>query len=84
MGRYETEAQTLDALVCALPYFLPFWAAGNEQDPLTTLGGFQSITFSSLAKKIGDRGCCERRCGGRRALAISWHHDLLLELGALR
>ncbi|MEI8294711.1 MAG: S8 family serine peptidase [bacterium] len=52
MGRYEKEAQTLDALVWALPYFLPFWAAGNEQDSLTALGGFQSITFSSLAKNI--------------------------------
>jgi hypothetical protein len=52
MGRYETQAQTTDALAWSLPYYLPFWAAGNEQDSLTTLGGFQSITFNSLAKNI--------------------------------
>lgn len=32
MGRYEKEAQTVDALVWAMPYYLPLWAAGNEQD----------------------------------------------------
>jgi len=52
MGRYEKEAQTMDAVVWALPYYLPFWAAGNEQDSLTALGGFQSITFNGLAKNI--------------------------------
>ena len=52
MGRYEREAQTTDALVWSLPYFLPFWAAGNEQTSLTAQGGFQSITFNSLAKNI--------------------------------
>ncbi|MFM8763349.1 MAG: S8 family serine peptidase [Spartobacteria bacterium] len=52
MGRYEREAQTTDALAWSLPYYLPFWAAGNEQDSLTALGGFQSITFKSLAKNI--------------------------------
>jgi hypothetical protein len=52
MGRYEKEAQTTDALAWALPYYLPFWAAGNEQDSLTALGGFQSITFNALAKNI--------------------------------
>ncbi len=52
MGRYESEARTLDALAWALPYYLPFWAAGNEQGSLTALGGYQSITFNSLAKNI--------------------------------
>ena len=52
MGRYEKEAQTVDALVWAMPYYLPLWAAGNEQDSLTALGGYQSITFNSLAKNI--------------------------------
>jgi hypothetical protein len=52
MGRYEREAQTVDALVWALPYYLPFWAAGNEQGSLNAQSGFQSITFSSLAKNI--------------------------------
>ncbi len=52
MGRYETEARSVDALAVSLPYYLPFWAAGNEQDLLTALGGYQSITFTSLAKNI--------------------------------
>ena len=52
MGRYETEAKNVDALANALPFFLPFWAAGNEQDSLTTYGGYQSVTFNSVAKNI--------------------------------
>jgi hypothetical protein len=52
MGRYETECNTLDALALSLPYYLVFWAAGNEQDTLTALGGYQSITFSGLSKNI--------------------------------
>lgn len=52
MGRYETEASSLDAVAARLPYYLPFWAAGNEQDTLTAKGGYQSITFDGLAKNI--------------------------------
>ena len=52
MGRYETEARSLDAVAASLPYYLPFWAAGNEQEELTAKGGYQSITFNGLAKNI--------------------------------
>ena len=52
MGRYETEARDTDALLVNLPYYLPFWAAGNEQDLLTAKGGYQSITFNGLAKNL--------------------------------
>jgi subtilisin-like proprotein convertase family protein len=52
MGRYETEARDTDALLVNLPYYLPFWAAGNEQDFLTAKGGYQSITFNGLAKNL--------------------------------
>ena len=52
MGRYETEARTVDALAVSLPYYLVFWAAGNEQTDLPSLGGYQSITFVGLAKNI--------------------------------
>jgi hypothetical protein len=53
MGRYETECNTVDALALGLPYYLVFWAAGNEQDTLNTVGnGYQSITFNGLAKNI--------------------------------
>lgn len=52
MGRYETEANSVDAVAASLPYYLPFWAAGNEQTDLTAKGGYQSITFSGLAKNL--------------------------------
>ncbi|NBQ64425.1 MAG: hypothetical protein EBT95_02570 [Verrucomicrobia bacterium] len=52
MGRYETECNTTDALANGLPYYLIFWAAGNEQDTLASLGGYQSITFNGLSKNI--------------------------------
>lgn len=52
MGRYETNARDVDALAKGLPYYLIFWAAGNEQDTLTANNGFQSITFNGLAKNI--------------------------------
>jgi hypothetical protein len=52
MGRYETECNTLDALALSLPYYLVFWAAGNEQTDLPSLGGYQSITFNGLAKNV--------------------------------
>jgi subtilisin family serine protease len=52
MGRYENFARTNDAIAWSLPYYLPFWAAGNAQRILTAKGGFQSITFDSLAKNI--------------------------------
>ncbi|MEY3481093.1 MAG: hypothetical protein RIQ71_1868 [Verrucomicrobiota bacterium] len=59
MGRYETECNTVDALALSLPYYLVFWAAGNEQDTLTTLGGYQSITFNGLAKNIMTVGAAD-------------------------
>jgi len=52
MGRYETNCNELDALASSLPYYLVFWAAGNEQTDLPSLGGYQSITFSGLSKNI--------------------------------
>ena len=59
MGRYETNCNELDALALSLPYYLVFWAAGNEQDTLTALGGYQSITFSGLSKNILTVGAAE-------------------------
>ena len=52
MGRYEFYCNQLDALVLSLPYYLVFWAAGNEQTDLPSLGGYQSITFNGLAKNV--------------------------------
>ncbi len=52
MGRYEREARAVDALTHALPYYLSFWSAGNDQADLPALGGYQSITHTALAKNI--------------------------------
>jgi hypothetical protein len=70
MGRYEDEAAAVDAIAAALPYYLPFWAAGNEQDELTARGGFQSITFNGLAKNVVTVGAVnDAVSGGVRAPA---------------
>ena len=52
MGVYNDEAVTVDSLLVGLPYYLPFWAAGNEQDLLTAKDGYQSITYVGLAKNL--------------------------------
>ena len=52
MGRYETNARTVDALAAGLPYYLIFWAAGNDQANLNSEAGYQSITFTGLSKNI--------------------------------
>lgn len=52
MGRYEREARAVDALTYALPYYLSFWSAGNDQGDLPSLGGYQTITHTALAKNI--------------------------------
>jgi len=64
MGRYETECSTVDALVYSLPYYMPFWAAGNSQGDLTAKGGYQSITYVSLAKNILTVGAAEDAVSG--------------------
>lgn len=72
MGRYEIEARTTDALAASLPYYLPFWAAGNEQDELTARGGFQSITFNGLAKNVLTVGAVnDAVSGGQRSLTAA-------------
>ena len=70
MGRYEVQARDTDALVFNLPYYMPFWAAGNSQDSLTAKGGYQSITFNGLAKNILTVGAInDAVSGGVRSLA---------------
>lgn len=70
MGRYEVQARDTDALVFNLPYYMPFWAAGNSQDSLTDKGGYQSITFNGLAKNILTVGAInDAVSGGVRSLA---------------
>ncbi|MEO8617639.1 MAG: S8 family serine peptidase [Luteolibacter sp.] len=64
MGRYETEANSLDGVATTLPYYLIFWAAGNEQDTLTAKGGYQSITFDGLAKNIMTIGAADDAVSG--------------------
>lgn len=52
MGRYDAECVTTDNLANSLPYYLIFWAAGNEQELLTAKGGYQSITYNGLSKNV--------------------------------
>ncbi len=52
MGVYNEESVAVDAILVGMPYYLPFWAAGNEQDELTAKGGYQSITYNGLAKNL--------------------------------
>ncbi|MDZ4198550.1 MAG: S8 family serine peptidase, partial [Kiritimatiellia bacterium] len=72
MGRYETEARSLDAVAASLPYYLIFWAAGNEQDELTAKNGYQSITFTALAKNVLTVGAVhDAVSGGVRSLSAA-------------
>lgn len=55
MGRYEADCNSTDALLAALPHYLAFWAAGNEQDDPVIgrpFSGYQTITFNGLAKNV--------------------------------
>jgi len=58
MGVYKTEAADKDGLAVGMPYYLIFWAAGNSrttgpngEPALTSLGGYQSITYDALANQ---------------------------------
>jgi hypothetical protein len=64
MGQYNSGSESVDAVAASLPYYLPFWAAGNEQDVLTALGGFQSITYDGLAKNIMTVGAVDDAVSG--------------------
>lgn len=72
MGRYEREARDTDAITASLPFYLIFWAAGNEQDDLTAKGGYQSITFNGLAKNIVTVGAVnDAVSGGARSTSAA-------------
>ncbi|MDD2240863.1 MAG: S8 family serine peptidase, partial [Kiritimatiellae bacterium] len=64
MGRYEYECVDVDSLTASLPFYLPCWAAGNEQDELTAKDGFQSITFNGLAKNVLTVGAVQDAVSG--------------------
>ena len=76
MGVYKTEAASKDSLAVTMPYYLIFWAAGNSrtagpnnEPPLTSLGGYQSITYDALAKNIMTVGAVQDAVsGGQRSL----------------
>jgi hypothetical protein len=68
MGRYDIESRDTDAVTASLPFYLIFWAAGNEQDELTAKGGYQSVTFNALAKNVVTVGAVnDAVSGGVRA-----------------
>ena len=51
-GRYEDIARDTDSIARSLPYYLQFWAAGNEQNDFPNYGGFHTISFAQLAKNV--------------------------------
>ncbi len=72
MGRYDSETKSLDAVAASLPYYLVFWAAGNEQTDLTAHAGYQSITFTGLAKNIMTVGAVnDAVSGSNRSVAAA-------------
>ena len=72
MGRYDIEARNTDAVTASLPFYLIFWAAGNEQDELTAKGGYQSVTFNALAKNVVTVGAVnDAVSGGVRATSAA-------------
>ncbi|NDB94867.1 MAG: hypothetical protein EBZ78_01690, partial [Verrucomicrobia bacterium] len=69
MGVYNSEPSNTDALAASLPYYLIFWAAGNDQGYLTSLGGYQTITYDAVAKNIMTVGAVQDAVsGGQRSL----------------
>lgn len=64
MGMYEQLACDLDFVAASLPYYLPFWAAGNDQtwyedNQKTSYGGFHTMNSTSLAKNVLTVGATE-------------------------
>jgi len=64
MGVYNIEPKNTDALANSLPYYLIFWAAGNDQSNLSSLGGYQSITYDALSKNIVTVGAVQDAVSG--------------------
>jgi hypothetical protein len=64
MGVYNSEPRNKDALASSLPFYLIFWAAGNDQGNLSALGGYQSITYDALAKNIMTVGAVQDAVSG--------------------
>lgn len=51
-GAYHLWARDADAVARSLPYYLPFFAAGNAQDDFTDLGGYETIWGSAASKNV--------------------------------
>jgi len=64
MGAYNSEPRDTDVLASSLPYYLIFWAAGNDQGNLPSLGGYQSITYDALSKNIMTVGAVQDAVSG--------------------
>ena len=64
MGVYNSQPRDTDATASSLPYYLIFWAAGNDQRNLSSLGGYQSITYDALSKNIMTVGAVQDALSG--------------------
>jgi hypothetical protein len=72
MGVYNSQPRDTDATASSLPYYLIFWAAGNDQRILSSLGGYQSITYDALSKNVMTVGAVQDAVsGGQRSLGIA-------------
>lgn len=64
MGRYTSYAVENDNAAVNTPFYLPFWAAMNEQQNLTAKGGYQSILFEALGKNTLTVGAVDDAVSG--------------------
>ena len=64
MGVYNSQPRDTDATASSLPYYLIFWAAGNDQRNLSSLGGYQSITYDALSKNVMTVGAVQDAVSG--------------------
>lgn len=51
-GAYWDKTREVDAVARALPYYLPFWAAGNSQKQFLDKSGYETIWGESTAKNV--------------------------------
>ena len=74
-GKYNSYARDIDALTYSLPYYLPFWAAGNDRSDNPAAGS--SVYLSPLATVITpyDSASCPKGDGTYRGGydTISFH-----------
>lgn len=67
-GAYHLWARDADAVARSLPYYLPFFAAGNAQNDFTDLGGYETIWGSAASKNVMTVGAVNDAVSGTTRL----------------